>query len=725
MAQLCKPTAYRVRLFSAHDDLLDDLFFEKDTAAFELEEVIADKETGGMTLLLPGNLPEGFFAWDNRLELWRSICGGEWEIDGDQAWLISERRRVWKDGAYMWLITALSGNWILKRRIVAHKDKSAQADKTQQCPDDMMKNVVREQMVTGTDFFGTKTERIVSGLTVDANTSSVTPKIDKQFSTKVVFDVLREISDAANEGGTWLSFDTIWTGSNFAFKVYVGQRGVDLSESVRISPDQGAIESGELITSFIDAPSVVYAGGKGEGLARIISTPVVDANLVGASKYGWVEHFHDTKQSDTLQKVNDEAKAAAKRMKPKRTLSLKLNDGVGATYGRDYRFGDIIGVVWDGTLIGARVDGVRISLKQGKEEITVTLNEVSTDFQIAGTIPTGRGTVQQAPKQLTHILKTINAIQVPLDQRVGWTTPSFANSWVNVGTPYHDAQYAVDASGAVVLRGQVKDGTLNTAAFTLPADLRPSSRLAFLALSNGGVGRVNVHSDGTVVPEINSNVSYTLDNIRTWRNNLAWTNIPTPLSNSWANFGAPFFDAAYTVDENGHTRIRGVVRNGTIGSPIGALPTELRPAKVVSIATISNNAIGRIDISTLGNIIPVIGSNAFYMLDGLYIPNPNLIWNAVAFTNSWVNYGAPFFDAEYAQDGLGYVHLRGVIKNGTLNTAAFTLPPQLRPLRTIDVATISNNALGNITINSDGQVIPATNSNAFYFLDGIKFLPGQ
>lgn len=725
MAKLCKPTAYQIRLFNQDEDALAELMLDRNSAALEVEEVLAANEVCGLTITLPGSLPASYIAWDNRIELRRSICGGEFEINGDQAYLIADHRRIWKDGAYAWIITAMSGMWLLKRHFVAHKDKTAQADKTGKSPDDMLRDVVREQMVAGTDFFGSKPERIVAGLTVDANTGSITPTIDKQMSTRTVLDVLKDIADTAAENGTWLGFDVPWTGSNFAFKTFLGYRGVNLADSLRISPEQGAIEDGELITSFVDAPTVVYAGGKGDGLARIISPPVVNTDMVRRSKYGWYEYFHDARNADTLQKVTDEAKAQARKMRPKRTLSLKLNDGVGATYGKDYRFGNIIGVLWDGELISARVDGVRISLKGGRESVVVTLNEVDSQYQAATTMPTatGRGVlVPSSQKSLAQIVKQLATQTVPLTTTPTRAAPTFANSWVNYGSPYYDASYAHDPAGALTLRGVIKDGTLNTPAFTLPATLTPAARLAYLTLSSGAVGRLNLHSDGTVVPEITSNVLYVLDGIHTWRNDLAWTDVAT-FTNSWVNFGAPFFNAAYTTDETGHTRFRGVIRLGTLNTPAFTLPTELRPAMRVAIATISNNGIGRVNIHADGTVVPEINSNLFYMLDRLYIPRADLPWVAPTMLNSWVYFGNTFFEPGYAVDEIGYVHLRGVIKSGTINNSAFVLPERMRPTKPVSLPTISNNALGVITINVDGSVIPAINSNAFYMLDGIKFLP--
>lgn len=57
-------------------------------------------------------------------------------------------------------------------------------------------------------------------------------------------------------------------------------------------------------------------------------------------------------------------------------------------------------------------------------------------------------------------------------------------------------------------------------------------------------------------------------------------------------------------------------------------------------------------------------------------------WTALTYTNSWVDYGAPNQVGQYRKIG-DIVYLRGVVKNGTLNTAAFTLPAGFRPPATV------------------------------------------
>jgi hypothetical protein len=95
---------------------------------------------------------------------------------------------------------------------------------------------------------------------------------------------------------------------------------------------------------------------------------------------------------------------------------------------------------------------------------------------------------------------------------------------------------------------------------------------------------------------------------------------------------------------------------------------------------------------------------------------------AAAFANSWVNYGGGFAPAAYWKDPLGFVHLRGLIKDGTVGSAAFQLPPGLRPSVVVLAPVISADALGRIEVRTNGDVVPMSPSvNTWVSLDTINF----
>jgi hypothetical protein len=80
--------------------------------------------------------------------------------------------------------------------------------------------------------------------------------------------------------------------------------------------------------------------------------------------------------------------------------------------------------------------------------------------------------------------------------------PAFQNSWVNYGSGYAVASFGKTQQGIVYLKGLVKDGTLGSTIFTLPAGYRPTEIMLFpawtLNVATVVFARIEVLSDGTV-----------------------------------------------------------------------------------------------------------------------------------------------------------------------------------------------------------------------------------
>jgi len=93
--------------------------------------------------------------------------------------------------------------------------------------------------------------------------------------------------------------------------------------------------------------------------------------------------------------------------------------------------------------------------------------------------------------------------------------PTLGNSWVNFGGGFRNAGYWRDAAGVIHLMGTVKDGTVDTAIFTLPVGFRPplSGALVFPCVSNALFGYVEVQSTGDVVCKVGDNTFVSLDGI--------------------------------------------------------------------------------------------------------------------------------------------------------------------------------------------------------------------
>jgi hypothetical protein len=101
---------------------------------------------------------------------------------------------------------------------------------------------------------------------------------------------------------------------------------------------------------------------------------------------------------------------------------------------------------------------------------------------------------------------------IPLS--TGWQAPSFQNSWANFGG-FASATYRRHQDRLVELKGFITGGTIDAAAFTLPAGFRPGDATrAFATVGGGSVfARVDVQTDGEVIPRVVGSGRCSLDGI--------------------------------------------------------------------------------------------------------------------------------------------------------------------------------------------------------------------
>lgn len=97
-------------------------------------------------------------------------------------------------------------------------------------------------------------------------------------------------------------------------------------------------------------------------------------------------------------------------------------------------------------------------------------------------------------------------------------------------------------------------------------------------------------------------------------------------------------------------------------------------------------------------------------------------WQVPTLLNGWANYGGTATTVGYMKDSMGFVHLKGLVKSGTLGTNVFVLPPGYRPAAYNRVAVIASGTYGNLDIDASGNVLIASGSTTFTGLDGATFL---
>jgi len=100
-------------------------------------------------------------------------------------------------------------------------------------------------------------------------------------------------------------------------------------------------------------------------------------------------------------------------------------------------------------------------------------------------------------------------------------------------------------------------------------------------------------------------------------------------------------------------------------------------------------------------------------------------WTVPTLLNSWVNYGSGYNAVGYFKDNLGIVHLRGLVKDGTINTTVFQLPNGYRPaykeMHTSSAKQGGVYVIGRCDIDSSGNVTAYGSANEYFSFDGITF----
>jgi hypothetical protein len=120
-----------------------------------------------------------------------------------------------------------------------------------------------------------------------------------------------------------------------------------------------------------------------------------------------------------------------------------------------------------------------------------------------------------------------------------------------------------------------------------------------------------------------------------------------------------------------------------------------------------------------------IASNGDITINGTILQEAFI---APTLLNSWVNFGSGYQEVGYMKDSMGFVHIRGMIKSGTLSANIFILPAGYRPnLHTLQVGSRDvggTEDAANFQILSDGSVMATTGSTSWTSFGNISFKAG-
>ena len=325
------------------------------------------------------------------------------------------------------------------------------------------------------------------------------------------------------------------------------------------------------------------------------------------------------------------------------------------------------------------------------------------------------------------------------------TYPRYYNLALNSGfttynSSFHNPSFTKTTSGLVKLTGlgaNTNTGILanNTVIGTLPVGFRPPINMLFPAMSGSAnaVGTIGVETNGNVVVSNNiSGVWFSFGNIVFQTQDLSWTT-PT-LVNGW-ELGASsgrVRPAQYSKDSLNRTLLRGSFGESgtskTADTAVFNIDATNRPGPQ-GVYTVGTSLLGSAGgfahtfaNSANGDFLwrPGSANDDEVSIDGIIFPDKSATWIAPTLTNAWVSYGASNTPGYYKDDD-GVVHLRGLLKSGTIASSMFTLPIGYRPAKNIIRNTVSNAASGRLDITSAGLVIPQTGSNVWVSVDSVAF----
>jgi Tfp pilus assembly protein PilE len=216
---------------------------------------------------------------------------------------------------------------------------------------------------------------------------------------------------------------------------------------------------------------------------------------------------------------------------------------------------------------------------------------------------------------------------LPSSSPYAWNELPFYNSWSNWSAGYETVHATKDNLGRVNLQGLAKAGTTtsNTTINQL-SDINstyyPPTSLHFPAGGSGFSEFWVWYTSGQVVKRGAQTSSY-MGLQALFYPGTAGTWSTATLQNSWANYGGTYPTLQYTRDSDKVVTIRGLVKSGTAtgGTVITNLPLGYRPPGQQLMTVASNDDIGRVDVTTSGNIIVQNVDNTWVALNFSYVVN--------------------------------------------------------------------------------------------------------
>lgn len=342
---------------------------------------LAENETGDWEITVAygdGTIPELLSA-PNTVEFYRDSV---FQFGG-----VVRKQRVFQDGRVPFYTVSGPGylQWIADCRMRPNTgtgDIVYTADNL----DDIMKRVVREQVLDHTTLFVVATD---SGLSTVNEAYTAT-------AYENVLETLQHIAERAKD----TTFDIIRdTDSALRFRTFTPSRGPDRSKGTA-SPVLFDLRGGNLVDAewIRDGNAVVnalWAGGPGDKASRYIYPPG-DALMNSQSILDWgrIEGFFDAGNETTTATDKKCQEELDKQSVGDESVTFKVSPFGRYTLGTHFDFGTKVTVVWENVLeFSDTIRGIEVRLDSGSGVASVDINvgdTVTGDAQTRASIVLGK-----------------------------------------------------------------------------------------------------------------------------------------------------------------------------------------------------------------------------------------------------------------------------------------------------------------------------------------------
>lgn len=341
-----------------------------------------------------------YFQADWRVEVWRSPAYGIPMRREDVFMLRKPNVYTRQDGMQMIQFHGRNGYDLLRRRFVIQRGGTSYTLKTNSA-DDMMKAIVREQMLYGSalDKDGAVDNTRAwpqYEFTVDAD-YGLGPSLTLGFAGKSVLDVLRDIKaytfqlNVSSSSNKRIFFgveaQTISNASSaspmgWIFRTRAERYGADRTNGVEFSEGNENIQTPSYSEDHLDEVNAVIVNGNGTGRSQLIEI-VTDSERVNSSRWNRCEKVLSASNQATTGALQNAGYGELDKGKPKIDLPVTFlnvpesKNTPRSLYGIDWDLGDLLPVNYAGKQFDVECTIVYVSVEDSGKETITGRNEVS------------------------------------------------------------------------------------------------------------------------------------------------------------------------------------------------------------------------------------------------------------------------------------------------------------------------------------------------------------